>query len=596
MIKKLNKNTTNFNSKNQDLTVFETVKKVFLYLSQKERILGLFLAIGNIFCSVLETIALVSVMPIVNLIISGGVQNLHPKILIIHNFLENPEFYDFVFFLTCFSILLLFCSVVFAIFMQWIVQLYRIKCQNRLAEILCYSVMNASYEWHLSKSSSKNAHYLFNDITTWSSGGINSVLSFFSNLSLLISVCFVIIYSMGLEGFLGMALMGSVALLIIKCIKPLIQKKSEEQREFHANSYSTISEILFAIKDIKLSNKMLYFTYQYIEQFSRYGKAMGLLKILQSLPSLTFLFIGQCTILLVAIIMLQSGISAVDVSTKIALIILLVGRGIPAVNKVLIDYVSLSNAMPSLKSLISLTNDIEVINPRYLIEDSSKNLNWKILRFENVHFKYKNQTKNILNNISLDIKKGKTYCIVGKTGSGKTTFLDLFLGLLKPIQGNIFLDNKILSKTATNRWKKQIAYVPQNTVILNKDAYQNIALGSHDKEINTKIIINLLKTLDLYEELIEKNNNLNLGEFGKKISGGQRQRLSLARALYKNLPILVLDEITSALDEETENKIINIIKKLKGKVTIICVTHKKNFLEIADEVLEINKGALINRT
>ncbi len=574
----------------KNLTIFNAVKVVFLYLNKKERILGFFISLGNIFASLLETLALVSVMPVVNLIVNGSVQDSHSKVVLIYNFFNKPTFIDFVFYLTFCSIMLLLSSVIFSIFMQWAVERFKVKCQNRLAEILSLSIINASYEWHLSKSGSGNSHHLFHDILSWSNGGIYSILSFFSNASLLISLCFVILYSMGLDGFSGLILIGILGIIIVNIIKPLIKKKSHEQREYHITSYSTISEILLAIKDIKLSNKFLFFTLEYIDQFAKFGKAKGLLKIYKSLPFLVFLFVGQCTILLVAVFMLGSGMSGSEVATKIALIVLIMGKGIPAVNKILNDYVHFSNAMPSLISLIQLKNEIEIINTKSLKKSNPEKLNWNIFKYRNVSFKYKNQSKDVLKNINLEIQNGKTYCIIGKTGAGKTTFLDLFLGLLQPTKGKVSIDNKNIDKVRNDLWKEQIAYVPQNTVILNKDPYQNVALGSNKQEINKRRIDNILKDLDLYEELIIKNNNSSLGDLGKKISGGQRQRLSFARALYKNLPILVLDEITSALDDETEKIIINIINKLKGNITILCVTHRKNFLNIADDVLEINKG------
>lgn len=583
----------NFEVKKTDLSIFKTLKVVFLYLNHKERILGVLIAFGNVIASLIETIALVSVMPIVNLIVSGDLKAVDPKLLLISEFLGKPNFYNFLVYLTFFSIFLLFFSICFSTLMQWIIQMYRIKCQNRLGELLSFSLINAPYEWHISKNSTKNAHYLFNDVLVWSSGGINSILSFFSNASLLIFVCIVIIYSMGFQGFLGLVLMGCLAFLIIKSINPIIQKKSFEQREYHANSYSIISEILFAIKDIKLSKKLKYFMSQYIDQFSLYGKAMGWIKILQTLPSLTFIFIGQCTILLTAIFMLKSGMKGAEIATNIALIILIVGRGIPATNKILNDYVSFSNAMPSLKSLINLHNEIKIINPRDLIRRKNRKLNWNILNFKDVSFKYKNQKVNVLKKVNLELKRGKTYCFVGKTGSGKTTLLDLLLGLLSPTEGKILLDGIPLNKNIIDDWQNLIAYVPQNTVILNKNLYNNISLGSLETEMNENKINNLLKSLDLHGEIFKNFKKSTLGEFGKKISGGQRQRLSLARALYKNSPILILDEITSALDTTTEDKIIKVIKKLKNKVTIICVTHKPAFLQIADVVLEVRKGVLV---
>ena len=582
---------TEFDQKS-NLTTFQTLKTIFLFLDFRERFLSVAIAFGNIISSFVDTIAIISVMPIVTMIVDGSLENSHPKILSLYKFLDNPNFYDFVFYITCISILLLFFSVSFAIFMQWIATIFRIRCQNRLAKVLSYSLLNAPYKWHLSKSSSKNAHHLFNDVLVWSSGGINSILSFFSNVSLLTFICVIIVISMGSEGFFGLLFLGLIALFLVKSINPLIQRKSADQRKYHANSYSIISEILYAIKDIKLSNKISYFVLQYIEQFSSYGRSMGWLKILQSLPSFTFLFFVQCTILLSALFMFKIGLSGAEIATNIALIILIVARGIPAINKVVNDYGSLSNALPSLKSLVFLTSELNIVTATVPDKEVSSSANWQKLKFDNVCFKYEKQTENLLTNINLEFKKGKTYCIVGSTGSGKTTFLDIFLGLLHPIKGKILLDEKELNSNNLINWQKNIAYVPQNTVVFNKNAYENIALGSYQKDMDIKKINNLLENLELFKDLFDKYGDNSLGEFGKNISGGQRQRLSIARALYKNCPILVLDEITSALDFETEKKIIQVIKKLKGNITIVCVTHKQQFLEIADIVLKVNNGKI----
>ena len=212
----------------------------------------------------------------------------------------------------------------------------------------------------------------------------------------------------------------------------------------------------------------------------------------------------------------------------------------------------------------------------------------KSIILKNIDFKYNNSKSKTLNKINLKINKNEFIGIIGESGSGKTTLINIIIGLIKPSKGKILIDNKEIENQDLN-WIKKIGYVPQSTFLLDSSLKENIAFGKYKNEINKSKIIELLKLTQLKKFInrSSKKINLEVGERGSRISEGQKQRIGIARALYKNPDILVFDEITSSLDQSTEDKIMSDIHKLKGKKTIIFISHKKNILKRCNKIIEI---------
>ena len=204
--------------------------------------------------------------------------------------------------------------------------------------------------------------------------------------------------------------------------------------------------------------------------------------------------------------------------------------------------------------------------------------------------------KEILKNINLNIKKGKKIGIVGHTGSGKSTFIDLFLGLRFPTSGQIKIDDKNLNFSNTNDSQKNVSQVSQSYNLLNKSIMENIIFGSLHTKNQTSKIIELIKKLELIKKVDNLKNGLNenIGENGILLSGGEKQKIALARALFKEFDILVLDEATSSLDNETEEKIMKEIFNLENK-TILIIAHRLSTIKNCDEILEFKNGKLINK-
>jgi ABC-type multidrug transport system fused ATPase/permease subunit len=218
------------------------------------------------------------------------------------------------------------------------------------------------------------------------------------------------------------------------------------------------------------------------------------------------------------------------------------------------------------------------------------------IRFEHVYYTYPNTKRPTLRDINVRIQKGEFVGIVGESGVGKTTFVDILLGLLQPQEGQVLIDGIELIAENSISWQQHLGYVPQQVYISNDSAIRNVAFGTPDEEIDMAAVQAALKAANMNDHLLTLPEGLQtaMGENGRKLSGGQKQRIGIARALYRRANVLVLDEATSSLDVPTEGEITEAISALKGRQTIIAIAHRLSTLQSCDRILYFERGNLVD--
>jgi ATP-binding cassette subfamily B protein len=251
-------------------------------------------------------------------------------------------------------------------------------------------------------------------------------------------------------------------------------------------------------------------------------------------------------------------------------------------------------------SYASLEDTLLLINQplphQYLKKETIKiNFNHKI-EFENVSFKYKTGSQNVLKNLTLCILKGERIGIVGATGSGKSTLIDILMALLEPSSGTLKVDGKAITNKNVRGWQRRIAHVPQAIFLSDTTIAENIAFGINKEDIDFGRVRNSAAKAQL-QDVIEKlpnQYNTPVGERGVRLSGGQRQRIGIARALYKNVDIFVFDEATSALDNKTEESVMKSIEALGKEITVIMIAHRITTLKKCTKIIELSDGKIAN--
>ena len=292
------------------------------------------------------------------------------------------------------------------------------------------------------------------------------------------------------------------------------------------------------------------------------------------------------------------GYTSSQIISNLAVLGFILIRAMPIINKLVTSSINFSVHKTALELLyddvLEKKNDE---NKTHNLNDKDKIEFKQKFELKDVFFEYPDRKGNIFKNINISIKKGEIIGIVGESGSGKTTLIEIIMGLLTPTLGKVIIDDKyIINKKNRKHWYSNISYVPQN-IFLNDDTIRNNIAFSESNEtqliykINKSIILSGLKK---FIKSLDKKLDTNIGEMGESISGGQKQRLGIARALYKEHQLLILDEPTSALDEKTEANFFEVIKKLTKKRTIIIISHNISNLKFCDKIYEL-KDRKINQ-
>ncbi len=224
-------------------------------------------------------------------------------------------------------------------------------------------------------------------------------------------------------------------------------------------------------------------------------------------------------------------------------------------------------------------------------------LNFFKIELENLQFKYDSSGPLVLDGINLTIKKGDILGIIGSTGSGKSTLMDIIMGLLKPSSGRFVIDEIEVTDKNKYGWQSQLAHVPQSLFLSDSSILENIALGVPIEEIDTDLVIKSAKQAQIHKTISAWKDEYKtiVGERGVRISGGQRQRIGIARALYKKSSVIIFDEATSSLDSETEESVMQSIDRLDQDLTIIIIAHRLTTLKNCTNIIELSDGRIIRQ-
>ena len=350
------------------------------------------------------------------------------------------------------------------------------------------------------------------------------------------------------------------------------------------------------IKDIKILHKESSFVQIYEENGIKNTIAQRKNATLSQAPRLLIEGISMCGMLLMLAVMLASGREISGMLAQISAFAMAAVRLMPSANRMNTYLNAISFLEPSLRTVCEDVDTTEMIKRRKkteeVKEDCLKEIKDKI-EIKDLLYRYPNAEEPIFDHVGMTIPVGKSVAIIGPSGAGKTTIVDVLLGLLDPQEGEIVADGVDVKQNYAS-WLSKIGYIPQTIFMIDDTIKNNIAFGVPEREIEEERVWEVLEEAQLADHIRSLPNGINagIGEKGVRMSGGQRQRLGIARALYHNPEILVFDEATSALDNDTEAAIMESINHFRGKKTMVIIAHRLGTIKDCDLVYKVNNGRI----
>ena len=500
------------------------------------------------------------------------------------------EFYNFnnneIILLTILTVSLIFIT-------KFILTIYFQIKQNKIIFQLMHNLLKKIYIKYLNQPYSfflnKNTSHLISNLSTQVPDVIFNfimpmmlLISEILILALIVTFLVVVDYKTILIGFI----VGFISFLFLRIVNNQIRSLGQARVFNEKKKLQNIQQSLLAIKETILFDRQNYFVSKFNKFSSVTTKTLSKYFSFLELPKIFLELIGFIFLIVLILFYYYLGYVGSEILQSIAIFSLGAYKILPAANKIINSIQRMRFATGAIDSVY-----YEIRNNKNGITEI-KNEKIKSLQFnnfiniKNIFFRYHGSTKFIFKNFNLKINKGEILGVHGKSGSGKTTLVNILLGLLEPSNGKVLIDNIDMKGKAKN-WQKNIGYVPQIIHLLNSSIKENITLGFTDKNnITIKKSIKLSQ-LENFVKNLKNKESTNIGEDGVKISGGQRQRLGIARAIYRNPEVLVLDEPTSSLDNRTEEEFIKTILSMKRKKTIIIVSHRNSILKKCDRIIKL---------
>ena len=553
----------------------------------------LFIILGG---AIAELLGVSMVLPFAELLIDGEKLQNNNLFINVMKLLQISNTDGLIAFLGISLIIVYVLKNVYLIFMYYYQYKFIYYNQKTLAAKLMKRYMNMPYLFHTTENSAVLVRTINEDVNRCFLVVLNS-LQIITEVCVVLTLGMYLLYTDVLMTLSILILVGGCAIIFVKIFRKKTQKYGKDYQYASGKMIQWLNQGFGGIKEIKVSEKTDFFVDKYEENYLKYATAQLKFQVLGQMPKgiLETLTIG--VVMLVVIIKVLSGVDMRETLPQLSVFIIAAYRILPSANRI---NNSLNTIMFNMPSMNKICNDLIYTQDKIERNEPKSYCGGDVIYFkqditiQSLSFRYPGKEKYVFRNVFMKIYRGESVAIVGPSGAGKTTFVDLILGLLNPEQGVILVDGIDILENK-KAWANLVGYIPQTIYLSDDTVRNNIAFGY--KEIDDKKVWKALKQaqLDKFIPGLDKGLDTIVGERGVQLSGGQRQRIGIARALYHDPDILILDEATSALDTNTELAVMEAIEKFKGEKTMIIIAHRLSTIQNCDRVYEVRDSEIFEK-
>jgi ATP-binding cassette, subfamily B, bacterial PglK len=575
--------------------MIQNIKKLFSLMtkSQKKQFYKLQFLAALMAIAEISSIALIGMF----MAIVGDLEILEGsgKLAEIYHISGIEEKEEFLFLTGVIVLCVMVIATTISIYTVWKLSLFASRMGVEISNSLFVYYINQSWSFHLSRNSTQ----LIKKIATESGRMAILVVSPLLQIgakAILILFMSIAIFSYNPKITVIVLLTFSLSYIVIfSLVRSKLKKNGRVISEQNGRRFKLMSDSFEGIQNILLLDRKKYYINNFLLSGRKFARSQGLNQAFSVIPKyiIELSAFGVIIFLILYLIKIYEG-NLSEILPVLAIYALSGFKLLPAFQGV---YANLSHVRGNIASFEEISKDLEDSHKGNSNIDGVAQFNEKIdfaesIEFNNVSFAYPGNKVPVLTELNICIPKDKVVGIVGSSGSGKTTFINLLLGLIYADKGNISIDGKMLKKRKMRNWQKKIGFVPQSIYMSDDTVKRNIAIGLEDHEINEGKVMKAIRQAHISELVSGYENGIHtkVGERGTQLSGGQRQRIGIARALYDNPEVLIFDEATSALDGITEKLVMEAVHDFSGMKTIIMIAHRLTTVENCDIIYFFKKG------
>jgi ATP-binding cassette subfamily C protein len=576
--------------------------KLYYLFDKKAKIRGAFLVVLMIIGSLLEAFSISVVLLFISLVnnsMNGSSGPSIPWLKIAYHYSGLNDHRKFLIYIGIIMIFAYIVKNIFLLFQIYSQNKFIYKQQAHVSINLLNSYLHSPYTFHLQRNTAELLRNITSSVDAIFGNGVNPVISILSELFVIMTISVLLFSVEPIVTLCALLIVGGLIFVFFRIVRNKLAYYGQRVQDLSTKIILWTNQSIGGVKEIKLMGRESFFSEIFSKYRFEYASNLTVCATIQKVPRLYLEVVLIGGILLIMVILVTRGDNAGNLIPIVALFAMASIRLMPSVSQVASSLNSLKFGKAAIDDIYDDVKSLESqrIEDNKTDDDNHLRLSSEI-QLEDVTFVYPGTERPVLQNISLSIKKGSAVAFVGPSGAGKTTIIDIILGLLEPTEGKIKIDNKDIhsDRNLLKGWQSNIGYIPQDIYLIDDSLRRNIAFGMADEEIDDGRIIEVIGKAHLNDFLEDLPQGLDttIGERGMCLSGGQCQRIGIARALYHNPKVLVMDEATSSLDNQTESDISQAIDEMSGEKTVMIIAHRLSTVKKCEMIFFIKEGRLMD--
>ena len=552
---------------------------------------------GSLILMILEIFSVSLILPVLYYF-SDGNNTANNFIIFIDEIINYFDLnkYNIFFISLIIFILFYFIKIIYNLLFIWFNLGFLYKLKGSISSEVFKKYFSFKYSFFLNQNSATLIRNVRDEVDQSIMGFLSNTLVFLREALIIFGIIVLVIIYDPLSFLIFVITIVPITLIYVLIIKNKIQMWGAQRQKFESKRYKNLLEGFNGIRDIKIMGAENFFMSNYLINTIKTNYFFRLHSFFQQLPRIVLEFVFLTSIIFIIVLFNFRSFTQSEIISSLGFFSLCALKILPSVAKLISSFQILNFNKPAVKKVNEIFTEFElnssskqnnIINTTFNFENFSN------IKLENLSYNYPNSNKKIFDNLNLVIKKNECIGLVGKSGIGKTTLVNLITCVLEPTKGNVIVD-KIDVTSNSRSWQNIIGYVPQDIYLIDESIRDNIVFNLDNNLADDMRLKKSIKESNLEEFVYNLPDGLDtqIGEKGLKLSGGQRQRIGIARALYKSPKLLIFDEATNSLDKNNEKEILNNIKKIKDNFTVLIISHNEETLSFCDKIISIKNNKI----